>query len=96
MQIWRYTLQNDTLNSVFDSDSNKTITKKIRPKGLKSCSGKGMASLYYYDLAWLSKAINRYNVGNDKISWEISWYCFIESNCGIIVFIAYMYTEPKI
>ena len=45
-------LENDTLNSVFDSDSNKTITKKIRPKGLKLRSGKGMASLYYYDLAY--------------------------------------------
>ena len=37
-------LENDTLNSVFDSDSNKIITKKLR-------AGKGMASLYYYDLA---------------------------------------------
>ena len=41
------------MNSVFDSDSNKTITKKIRLKGLKFCSGKGVASLYYYDLAGL-------------------------------------------
>ena len=32
-----------TLNSVFDSDSNKTITKKIHLKGLKLCLGKCMA-----------------------------------------------------
>ena len=42
-----------TLNSVFDSDSNKTITKKIHLKGLKLCLGKCMASLYYYVLAEL-------------------------------------------
>jgi hypothetical protein len=45
MQIYKYRLENDTLNSVFDGDSKKTITKKIHLKGLKLCSGKGMASL---------------------------------------------------
>jgi hypothetical protein len=33
-----------TLSSIFDSDWNKTITKKLRPK---LCSAKGMASLYF-------------------------------------------------
>jgi hypothetical protein len=52
-----------------DSDSNKTIMKNMR---VKLCSAKGMAIVYIfvqtiayliiYDLAWLSKAINRYNV----------------------------------
>jgi hypothetical protein len=34
------------LKVFFDSDSNKTITKKMRPKGPKLCSAKGMASLH--------------------------------------------------
>jgi hypothetical protein len=40
MQICRYKLENNTLNSVLDSDSNKTITKKICWKGPKFCSAK--------------------------------------------------------
>ena len=42
-QICRYKLENGTLNSVLDCDSNKTITKKICPNGPKLCSAKGMA-----------------------------------------------------
>jgi hypothetical protein len=85
MQIWKYRLKNDTLNSVFDGDSNETITKKIRLKGLKLCSGKGMASLYYYDLAELV----------EELVIQIDTPLFhIESNGGIIVFIAC--TGPKI
>ena len=42
MQICRYKLENNTLNSVLDCDANKTITKKISFKGLKLCSAKGM------------------------------------------------------
>jgi hypothetical protein len=45
MQIWRYRLENYSLNA-FDSDSSKTIRKKIRPKGPKLCSAKGMAIVY--------------------------------------------------
>jgi hypothetical protein len=32
-----YKLKNNTLHSVIDKDSNKTITKKIRPKRPKLC-----------------------------------------------------------
>ena len=47
MQIRRYSLAiNNTLYSVSDGDSNKTITKTIRSKGPKLFSAKGMASLY--------------------------------------------------
>jgi hypothetical protein len=35
-----------TLNSVLDSSLNKTITKKICPKGPKLWSAKGMATLH--------------------------------------------------
>ena len=40
-------LANNTLNSVFDGDSNKTITKTICLKGSKLFSAKRMASLYF-------------------------------------------------
>ena len=40
-------LANNTLSSVFDGDSNKTITKTICSKGPKLFSAKGMASLYF-------------------------------------------------
>ena len=46
MQIGRYKLENMTLNSVLDSGSNKTITKKICPKGPKLWSAKCMATLH--------------------------------------------------
>ena len=38
VEICRYKLENTTLNSVLDCDSNKTITKKICLKGPKFCS----------------------------------------------------------
>ena len=34
MKISRHKLENNTINSVFDSGSNNIITKKICPKGL--------------------------------------------------------------
>ena len=40
-------IQAYTLTSVFDGDSNKTITKAICLKGPKLFSAKGMASLYF-------------------------------------------------
>ena len=40
-------LANNTLNSVFDGDSNMTITKTICAKGPKLFSAKGMTSLYF-------------------------------------------------
>ena len=40
-------LANNTLNSVFNGDSNKTITKMICSKGPKLFSAKGTASLYF-------------------------------------------------
>ena len=48
MKILRHKLENNTLNSVLDSGSNETITKKICPKGPKLCSAKciRMASLH--------------------------------------------------
>jgi hypothetical protein len=39
----RHKLENNTLNSVLDSCSNKAITKKICPKGPKLFSAKCMA-----------------------------------------------------
>ena len=46
MKIPRHKLENNTINSVFDSGSNNIITKKICPKGPKLCSAKCMASLH--------------------------------------------------
>ena len=46
MKIPRHKLENNTINSVFDSGSNNIITKKICPKGPKLCSAKYMASLH--------------------------------------------------
>jgi hypothetical protein len=43
MQIYRYKLENNTLNSVLDCDSNKNITKNIGWEGPKLYSAKGMA-----------------------------------------------------
>ena len=43
----RERFKNFTLNSVFDGNSNKTITKAICLKGPKLFSAKGMASLYF-------------------------------------------------
>jgi hypothetical protein len=37
---WAYKPENNTVNSVFDCESNKTTTKKICSKGLKLCSWK--------------------------------------------------------
>jgi hypothetical protein len=47
--IWRYII-NNTPHSVIDNDSNKNIAMKIRPKGPKLCSAKGMTtcSLYFW------------------------------------------------
>jgi hypothetical protein len=45
MKIWRHKLENNTINSVLDSGSNNTITKKICPKGPKLCSAKCMAKI---------------------------------------------------
>ena len=53
MKIPRHKLENNTINSVFDSGSNNIITKKICPKGPKLCSAKCMASLHcllYYEI----------------------------------------------
>ena len=46
MKIPRHKLENNTINSVFDSGSNNIITKKICPKGPKLCSAKCMAIVY--------------------------------------------------
>ena len=46
MQICRYRHASNILNSVFDWDSNKTITKTICSKRPKLFSAKGMANLY--------------------------------------------------
>jgi hypothetical protein len=64
MQICRYKLENNTLNSVLDCDSNKIITKKIGWKGPKLYSAKGttfnrdtyvvyIVRVYRYDMASL-------------------------------------------
>ena len=75
MQICRYKLENNTLNSVLDCDSNKTITKKICWKGPNLYSAKGMLWQYIvyvvrencvkYGIAWSLKIVNRYNVHVD-------------------------------
>jgi hypothetical protein len=99
-QICWYKLENNTLNSVLDCDSNNTIMKKISWKGPKLCSAKGMPLLYIllhylhfswilcnlmkYDTAYPLKVVNRYNV-------EILLYL---SNGVIFIYIAC--TEPKI
>jgi hypothetical protein len=70
MQIYRYKLENNTLNSVLDCDSNKTITKKIGWKGPKLYSAKYMASLHclvvfsYFYYKYSRSSYN--NVGNLK------------------------------
>jgi hypothetical protein len=45
MNIWRCKLGNNTPTSVLDFNSNKTITKKICPKGPKLCSAKSMGRM---------------------------------------------------
>jgi hypothetical protein len=47
MKIPRHKLENNIINSVFDSGSNNIITKKICPKGPKLCSAKCMASFIH-------------------------------------------------
>jgi hypothetical protein len=94
MQIWRHKLENNTLNSVLDSSSNKIITKKICPKGPKLWSAK-LWLLYIFVRDWLSnimnydtlsKVINSYlttiwlNYTWLKLSLEIRRFCFTESN----------------
>jgi hypothetical protein len=68
-------IANNTLDSVFDGDSNTTITKTICSKGPKLFSAKGMASSYFSSdncVFWYNmivfdfqRPINRYNV--DKL-----------------------------
>jgi hypothetical protein len=40
--------ENNTLNSVLDSDAIKAIAKKLRPKGLKLFAVKEMTNLHIY------------------------------------------------
>ena len=65
MKIPRHKLENNTINSIFDSGSNNIITKKICPKGPKLCSAKCMASLHcllYYEIKYEYKIRVELNV----------------------------------
>jgi hypothetical protein len=53
MQICRYKLENNTLNSVLDCDSNKTITEKIGWKGPKLYSAKGTVWFSHDTLSYI-------------------------------------------
>jgi hypothetical protein len=107
MKNWGYKPQNNTVNSVFDCESNKTTTKKTCSKGPKLCLAKGMALVIHclhfsnkYVICWNmirldSKVINRYNVCLWlKLALGIRRYYFAESNGSIFIYVAC--TEPKI
>jgi hypothetical protein len=93
---WRYRLANNTLNSVFNGDSKKTVTKTISSKGPKLFSAKGTASLYccsdncviWYNMIIFDfqRHINHYNVNIWlSLSFGTSWSFISESNGGISV-----------